>query len=81
MDAVHWFSLAGLVWALTGFWALTRAHGEAQRAAAYRCLIRKQLEMISEAIELSRYGAWQEAEDLIDDAARLRPSWDARQEG
>lgn len=79
MDAVHWWALAGLVWMVSGAWAMVRAQDKAQQAAADRCLLRQQLEMMREAIELSEYGAQDEALDMIDKAARLKPQWDARQ--
>lgn len=79
MGAVHWWALAGLAWFFAGFWLFVRSHAEAQRAAEDRYLIRRQLEMLCEAIELSKYGAQEEAHQMIDEAVRLKPLWDVRQ--
>jgi len=75
MDAVHWWALCGLVWLAAGFWALARAHDKAAQAAADVLLLRRQLEMMREAIALTQYGARSEAHALIDEAAALRPLW------
>lgn len=75
MDPVHWWALGGLVCFIGGTALLVRSHAEAQSAAEDRILISKQLEMMLEAIELSKYGAQAEAIELIDEAARLKPQW------
>lgn len=41
-----------------------------------RRILRVQLEMLREAIALSKYGAEREAQEMVDMAVRLKPQWD-----
>ena len=69
-----------LSWLVTGLYVLALAHHAwamhvEQKAISRQQLLQKQLEMLREAIALSRYGAQAEARSLIDEAVALKATW------
>lgn len=76
MTGAAWFALAGLVAMILAGVLMVLAERAVIRAQAERALLRRQLEMIREACALSRYGAQDEAVDMIDRAVALKPEWE-----
>lgn len=76
MLTVHWWALAGLVWFIFGTWMIIKSHDIMCHSYENRRILRVQLEMLREAIALSKYGAEREAQEMVDMAVRLKPQWD-----
>jgi hypothetical protein len=71
MDAVHWFALLGMAGIVFGAWAIARAWDIEARSHQNFMRQTEQLRMIREATALARYGAREEAEQLLEDAIAL----------
>lgn len=76
MDAVHWFALFGLGTWLLGAWAWAQAFMMKDEAIAQYETNKRQMAMFREAIALARYGAVDEATDILTEIIKDREDAD-----